>query len=166
MSYNNVITFTMIVFGVMVGSFANVIIYRYPEIIWYGKGKSEGMSLSCPNSRCPKCNTELKWYHNIPVLSWLALRAKCAFCKVKIPSRYPLVELLMAVTYGVIAYLMYGTIVNAVIFAIFANVIIIGCFIYYDHNRLMKIFWVSLPVFIFLFAISSSYFGYYVALID
>lgn len=69
--------------GICIGSFSNVLIYRLP--------KNE--SINFPASHCQSCNTPLKWYHNIPVFSWLFLRGKCAFCKEKISFQYPLVEL-------------------------------------------------------------------------
>ncbi len=58
-------------FGISIGSFLNVIIHRVP--------KEE--SIVFPASHCPKCNESLKWYHNIPLFSWIFLRGKCAFCK-------------------------------------------------------------------------------------
>lgn len=73
-----------IIFGICVGSFSNVLIYRLP--------KQE--SINFPASHCTSCNTPLKFYHNIPLFSWIFLRGKCAFCKEKISFQYPLVELL------------------------------------------------------------------------
>lgn len=70
--------------GTLIGSFLNVVIYRIP--------KNE--SIVFPASKCQKCQTALKWYHNIPIFSWLVLRGKCAFCSDKISKQYPLVELL------------------------------------------------------------------------
>ncbi|TNE44618.1 MAG: prepilin peptidase [Deltaproteobacteria bacterium] len=75
--------------GAAVGSFLNVCILRIPE---------EGVSIFYPkNSRCPVCKTEIKWYDNIPIASWLWLRGKCRSCKTPISMQYPLVELLTAV---------------------------------------------------------------------
>ena len=74
------------VLGLMVGSFLNVVIARLPE---------EGESVARPvRSRCPHCRTTLRWYENLPVLSWLVLRARCRTCRAPISWRYPLVELL------------------------------------------------------------------------
>jgi leader peptidase (prepilin peptidase)/N-methyltransferase len=73
-------------FGLLWGSFLNVVIHRLPL----------GESVVKPRSRCPGCRQLIKWYQNIPVLSWLALRARCASCGIRIPARYPLVELLTA----------------------------------------------------------------------
>ncbi|PSM52645.1 peptidase A24 N-terminal domain-containing protein, putative prepilin signal peptidase [Campylobacter blaseri] len=69
--------------GICIGSFSNVLIYRLP--------KDE--SINFPASNCQSCHTALKWYHNIPIFSWLFLGGKCAFCKDKISIQYPLVEL-------------------------------------------------------------------------
>jgi leader peptidase (prepilin peptidase)/N-methyltransferase len=79
------------IFGALVGSFLNVVIYRLPD---------ESQSVIFPASHCPKCNTKLRWYENIPVLSWLALRGKCRTCKASISLQYPVVELCMALLSG------------------------------------------------------------------
>src|SRR5919108_2494207 len=70
------------VLGAILGSFLNVVAYRLPR----------GESLSRPRSRCPRCETPIKPYDNVPVLSWLALRGRCRSCRGAIPWRYPLVE--------------------------------------------------------------------------
>src|SRR5215208_2448954 len=70
-------------FGVILGSFLNVVAYRLPR----------GESLSIPRSRCPECETPIKFYDNIPVLSWLLLRRRCRSCRSPISWRYALVEL-------------------------------------------------------------------------
>ncbi len=71
-------------FGCCIGSFLNVVIYRLPR----------GKSLVSPGSACPKCGKFIRWYDNIPLLSWLELRAKCRYCKSPISARYFVVELL------------------------------------------------------------------------
>lgn len=80
--------------GLIVGSFLNVVIYRVPR----------GESVVRPRSRCPGCGHELAWYENIPVASWLALRARCSSCGAPISARYPLVELLTAVLFAALAW--------------------------------------------------------------
>lgn len=87
----------IVVFGLVFGSFLNVLISRIP--------KDENVAF--PASHCPKCKTPLKLYHNFPVISWLFLRGKCAFCDEKISFQYPLVELLSAVIFGAV-YLKLG----------------------------------------------------------
>ena len=77
------------ILGTCIGSFLNVVIYRVPE----------GISLSNPNSHCPKCKHDIRWYENIPLVSWLALRAKCSGCGCKIPARYFLIELLTGILF-------------------------------------------------------------------
>jgi leader peptidase (prepilin peptidase)/N-methyltransferase len=70
------------VLGAIFGSFFNVVAYRLPR----------GESLSRPRSRCPGCQTPIRPYDNVPVLSWLVLRGRCRSCGVRISARYPLVE--------------------------------------------------------------------------
>jgi leader peptidase (prepilin peptidase)/N-methyltransferase len=72
--------------GLLVGSFLNVAILRLPA----------DMSLVRPRSHCPRCGETLKWYHNIPVVSWLTLRGRCAYCGTRISVQYPIVELTTA----------------------------------------------------------------------
>jgi leader peptidase (prepilin peptidase) / N-methyltransferase len=71
------------VLGLVIGSFLNVVVYRVPA----------GMSVVSPPSACPGCGRHIRGFDNIPVLSWLVLRAKCRDCRTKISARYPLVEL-------------------------------------------------------------------------
>ncbi len=71
------------IFGILIGSFLNVVIYRIPK----------GESIVFPASKCQSCQTPLKWYHNVPIFSWLFLRGKCGFCSDKISIQYPLIEL-------------------------------------------------------------------------
>jgi len=80
--------------GMMIGSFLNVVIYRTPR----------GESIAFPSSHCTSCNTKLKWYHNIPLFSWLFLGGKCAFCKEPISKQYPIVELLTGLLWLVLYY--------------------------------------------------------------
>ncbi len=75
-----------LVLGLVVGSFFNVVIYRVPR----------RQSLVRPPSRCPGCGTTLRWFHNIPVLSWLLLRGRCGHCDASISARYPIVEMITA----------------------------------------------------------------------
>jgi len=84
--FNIIIALFVFIFGLSVGSFLNVLIYRVPE----------GININYPPSTCPKCNNQLKWYHNIPLFSWLFLRGKCAYCDSKISAQYPIIELINA----------------------------------------------------------------------
>jgi prepilin signal peptidase PulO-like enzyme (type II secretory pathway) len=86
------------VLGAVLGSFLNVVIYRLPRkesLIW-------------PGSHCPKCGHLIRWYDNIPVLSWLFLRGRCRDCSAPISPRYPVVEALAALTVGLIAFAVSG----------------------------------------------------------
>lgn len=83
-----------VLFGLAVGSFLNVCIYRIPR----------KESIAFPGSHCPNCNNAIKWYDNIPVLSYLILKGKCRHCKAKISARYPFIELLNAFIWVVIAF--------------------------------------------------------------
>lgn len=74
------------VFGLLVGSFLNALIYRLPREI----------NIAYPRSSCPNCNKVITWYENIPVLSYLFLRGKCSGCGTKISMQYPLVEIITA----------------------------------------------------------------------
>jgi leader peptidase (prepilin peptidase)/N-methyltransferase len=68
--------------GICIGSFLNVVIYRIPK----------GESIVFPASKCQSCLTTLKWWHNIPIVSWLFLRGKCHFCQSPISMQYPIIE--------------------------------------------------------------------------
>jgi len=72
--------------GATIGSFLNVVIYRVPI----------GASIVRPASRCPACETPLRWRDNVPIFGWLALRGRCAHCRAPISARYPLIELATA----------------------------------------------------------------------
>jgi leader peptidase (prepilin peptidase)/N-methyltransferase len=84
--------------GLAIGSFLNVVIYRVPR----------GESISRPRSKCPACGTPIRWYDNIPVLSWVLLRARCRACKAPISARYPLVELVTGAVFFAGAFLIAG----------------------------------------------------------
>ncbi|MFN3550511.1 MAG: prepilin peptidase [Endomicrobiia bacterium] len=85
--------FLIFLLGLIFGSFANVLIYRIPKKI----------SILSPRSFCPHCKVSIKWYDNIPILSYVLLLGKCRSCKTKISIEYPLVELLS----GILAVLCY-----------------------------------------------------------
>lgn len=85
------------IFGLAIGSFLNVVIYRVPL-------KKSLM----PASRCPGCDGAIRPIYNVPVLSWLILRGKCASCESPISPRYPVVELITGILFGCIAWLQFG----------------------------------------------------------
>jgi leader peptidase (prepilin peptidase)/N-methyltransferase len=80
---NAILVVTTVLVGGLIGSFLNVVIARVPA----------GLSVVTPRSRCPGCLIPIAWYDNVPVLSWLLLRARCRGCREPISVRYPLVEL-------------------------------------------------------------------------
>jgi leader peptidase (prepilin peptidase)/N-methyltransferase len=82
-------SFFIFIFGLIIGSFLNVVIYRLPE----------GKSLLFPASSCPRCKTKIKFYDNIPIVSYIILRGKCRDCGQKIPIIYPAIELLSAILF-------------------------------------------------------------------
>ena len=99
--------------GLCVGSFCNVVIGRLPDDgddpkladAWFSFARLK--RLAWPPSRCPHCGHQIRWYENVPVLSWLGLRGKCSSCKKPISPRYLLIELLMGALY-LAAYARFG----------------------------------------------------------
>jgi leader peptidase (prepilin peptidase) / N-methyltransferase len=85
-------------FGLLIGSFLNVVAHRLPA----------RASLARPGSRCPSCETPIKPYDNVPVLSWLLLRGRCRACAAPIAARYPLVEALTAVLFVAVVAVHHG----------------------------------------------------------
>src|SRR5579883_946145 len=84
-----------VIFGLLIGSFLNVCIYRWPL----------DLSILKPaRSFCPNCEHQIAWYDNIPLLSYLLLRGKCRHCGAQIRVRYPIVELLTSLFWGLAAY--------------------------------------------------------------
>lgn len=122
------LTFGML--GLCVGSFLNVVIHRTPLMMRYewrreiaeflsyqddidkqvkhavseAVAKDTAITLSVPASRCPHCNHRIRWYENIPLISWLVLHGKCSNCQAAISIRYPLVELVTAILSVVVIY--------------------------------------------------------------
>jgi len=85
-------------FGLCVGSFLNVVIYRLPR----------GLSVATPLwSFCPHCRATLKWYDNVPVLSWLMLRARCRYCGQAISAQYPMIEAITGLVFVLAYYLLF-----------------------------------------------------------
>lgn len=109
------------VFGLIVGSFLNVVIYRLPlmmeaewtaqcsELLEIDNPRPQGavFNLAVPNSHCPQCKHEISALENIPVISWLMQRGKCRHCDAPISPRYPIIELVTAVA-GVLVTLQFG----------------------------------------------------------
>jgi leader peptidase (prepilin peptidase)/N-methyltransferase len=121
------------IFGALVGSFLNVVIFRLPN---------EGESVIFPASHCPKCGTQLRWFENIPVFSWLALRGKCRTCKVPISLQYPVVEMAMALLSGAL-YRHFGPSFAAVQYFLFVAALLAIIFIDLHHQIIPDV--ISLP---------------------
>ena len=110
-------------FGICVGSFLNVCIYRIPA----------EKSIVFPGSACPKCNSSIRFHDNIPVLSYLLLGGKCRHCKAPISPRYPIIELLTG-AFSVGLYVKFGLSIESAVYFIFVCVLIIIAFIDVDHR--------------------------------
>ncbi|MCI4625295.1 MAG: prepilin peptidase [Candidatus Magnetoovum sp. WYHC-5] len=108
-----------LLFGLIVGSFLNVCIYRLPR---------EGMSIVKPRSSCPFCKQPIKPWHNIPVLSYILLRGKCAYCKTQISMRYPIVELMNGIIYTFCIY-KFGLHEYTILYMALASALIVVTFI-------------------------------------
>lgn len=117
-----ILTF-VIIFGLMIGSFLNVCIYRIPR----------EESIVHPRSRCPNCKHQLRFWENIPVLSYLFLRGQCSSCKTSISSRYIFVELLTALLF-ILLYNHYGWSLDFLMFIIFSCIILVITFIDIDYQ--------------------------------
>ncbi len=115
---------TVFVFGLVIGSFLNVCIYRIPK----------SKSIVFPPSSCPECGERIKWHDNIPVVSYIFLKGKCRSCGSRISVRYPLVELLTAVLLTLI-FCRYGMTFTAFYFSMLASFLIIVSFIDLDTMK-------------------------------
>jgi len=102
------------IFGIVIGSFLNVVILRIP--------KKE--SVVFPASHCPTCKTPLKWWHNIPIFSYIALKGKCAFCKEKISIQYPLIELMSGFIVAIVYYKNGFDIFSVMLMATFLSLLV------------------------------------------
>ncbi len=122
-------------FGLCIGSFLNVVIHRMPLMLereWRAESAellgvqiepAETLTLSRPRSRCPSCGHAITWYENIPVLSYLWLRGRCSECKTRISPRYPLVELLTGILFGLVGW-RFGATPVALLWCGFAAVLV------------------------------------------
>jgi len=111
-------TLLIFIYGLIIGSFLNVLIYRIPR----------NESIAWPGSHCPVCSHSLKWYDNIPLFSYLVLKGKCRYCKTKISKQYPLVESLNAVVY-IIMYIKFGFGIDFIFYSLMSSVLVAIIFI-------------------------------------
>ena len=114
MNINTYMNIMVFIFGLVFGSFFNVVGYRVPN----------NMSISFPSSHCPNCNHKLKFYELIPVFSYIFLRGKCLKCKEKISIIYPLFELITGLLF-LLSYLVFGNTIKFIIAVTFISVLII-----------------------------------------
>jgi len=156
------------IFSLMIGSFLNVVIYRLPKMLEQGwkqecrefladelakprRSTDDALiTLSTPSSTCPSCQHKIRFYENIPLLSWLFLRGKCSQCQANISSRYPLVELSTALLSMVIAA-HYGVTLTTLCLLILTWGLICLTLIDYDHMLLpdqitLPLLWLGLLV--------------------
>ncbi|WP_429884410.1 prepilin peptidase [Geoalkalibacter halelectricus] len=131
------------ILGAVVGSFLNVCIYRIPA----------GLSIVSPRSRCPQCEAPIRWYQNIPILSWLVLRGRCGQCRAPISVRYPLVEFLTAVLFAFVLW-MFGLQWATLVYWLMAAALIVITFIDLDHQIIPDV--ISLPGILVGFACSFA----------
>ncbi len=106
-----------ILLGLIFGSFMNVLIHRLPQ----------GLSIVSPKSSCPNCNSYIKWYDNIPVISYILLKGRCRNCKKSISITYPIVEITTALVFSLI-YISFGASLDFIKYAIFSFLLLSSSF--------------------------------------
>lgn len=136
-------------FSLCIGSFLNVVIFRTPQMMeqeWHQECQMllhpeqpiidpSKLTLSQPASTCPKCDAPIRWYQNIPVISWLALRGKCGSCHNPISIRYPLIELLTMLC-SLVVVAVYGPTLQMLFGLVLTWVLITLTFIDFDTQLL------------------------------
>ena len=114
----------VLVFGLIIGSFLNVCIFRIPK----------GESISYPPSHCTSCGYNLKPKDLVPVFSYLFLKGRCRSCKEKISFRYPIIELINALSY-VLIYMKFGFAIKSIFFCLLASLLIVISMIDFDTKE-------------------------------
>ena len=112
--------------GASIASFLNVVAWRVPR----------GESIVRPPSHCPKCNAPIRWWQNIPILSWLALRGKCANCRAPISPRYIIVETIGGLLFLAVAWKFLPVASAVVLLWIWVSLMLVGSVIDFDHKLL------------------------------
>ncbi len=131
--FNILIVIIIFMFGMCIGSFLNVCIYRLPE--------SKSIA-DPPRSICPSCKSHIRFYDNIPVLSYIWLKGRCRNCDAPISFRYPLVEM-MSGSFAVGLLLTFGLSLESLVYFVFISSLLIITFIDLDHKIIPDI--ISLP---------------------
>ena len=134
--------------GLLIGSFLNVVIHRMPKMMerqWAAEcatlqnapesPETGTYNLMVPRSACPSCGHSIRWYENIPILSYLALRGKCAACHAPISTRYPLVELASGVAFAWCVWY-WGATPSAVVWCVFCSILLALAAIDWDTTLL------------------------------
>ena len=144
MAADPVLIFFSLLFGLIIGSFLNVCIYRIPL----------KKSIITPSSGCPKCGNQINFYDNIPLISYMILFGKCRFCKEPIPLRYPIIELITGLL-SLSIFIRYGFSFQYILYFIFSSSLVVITFIDIDHQIIPDP--ISLPGILlgFLFSLSG-----------
>jgi len=143
MIVNHLTEVFVFIFGLCIGSFLNVCIYRLPQ----------SKSIVQPRSMCPNCGVPIRFYDNIPILSYIVLRGKCRHCSASIAFRYPAVELISG-AFALGVYLKYGIRFDALIYYAFIATLLVITFIDIDHQIIPDV--ITLPGIPIFFAASFA----------
>lgn len=138
--------FIIMVYGLLIGSFLNVVIYRLP--------KNE--SIVFPGSHCTICNHNLAWFDNIPVISYMLLKGKCRYCKTRISPKYPIIELLNSFFY-LLFYMKYGFNTDFFMYSLIFSVLLAITLIDLIHQLIPDSLVVAIVVITILFRIVGYY---------
>jgi leader peptidase (prepilin peptidase) / N-methyltransferase len=171
LEHPNYFLFCIAMLSLLIGSFLNVVIYRLPRMMqntWQEECRlylglkphtdPNHLSLSFPFSHCPQCKKTLKPWHNVPLLSFLLMRGKCAYCHTSISFRYPVVELLTAVASVYIAW-RFGFTYQTLAALFFTWILIALTFIDIDFYLLpdqLTLFLLWIGLFFSMFAVFSN----------
>ena len=146
-----------VVFGLLWGSFANVCIYRWPPTKEHPKGRS----VVAPGSHCFACQAPIRWYDNVPLLSWLWLRGRCRACKASFSGRYLIVEAVTGLLFGVawfaaiegfsLAEPLEWRLARFGVYAAFCFVVVVISFIDLDHKLILDK--ITLPSIVIFYAL-------------
>ncbi len=148
------------VLGLLIGSFLNVVIYRLPVILdrqWAAEGlelagqsvpQHQPFNLTLPRSRCPHCGHQIRWFENIPVFSYVALRGACSQCKTGISLRYPVIEVTTSALFFLCTW-RWGATPTALVWCTFSAALLALALIDWDTTLLpdnpnMPLLWLGL----------------------
>lgn len=137
-NYYLIVTYVLtLIIGICVGSFLNVVIYRLPN----------NMNLAKPASHCTKCNYQLHWYDNIPIISYIMLKGRCRKCGEKISIRYTIVEILNGLLWILCLHLFLNeSIIKTIIYMIILSIFICIFFIDLEHKIILDRFQIMLLI--------------------